>query len=212
MVIVMDKKTIVEAINKGIDDFNDQCMTMGFDSKAYHITNIEIEGMDNNYLIKELKDEIKQLKFRQVGGIIPDNKFTYSEVDEMEKFCEMVKGKVNIEININNMIECKTDREKMLCEQVLRMCRGEDSQRLVSSHWIGSDPLRLFVDAEYRAKPEKELIVPWDLINEHIKTITVTEKGITGYQENCLAKNYDLTMILALDLEGIDLPVTVKRT
>jgi hypothetical protein len=58
----MDEKTIVDNINKGIDDFNDKCMTMGVDSKAYHITNIEIEGMDDKYLIQELKDEIKQLK------------------------------------------------------------------------------------------------------------------------------------------------------
>ena len=152
----MDKKTIVDAINKGIDDFNDQCMTMGVDSKAYHITNIECE-----------------------------------------------------EIKMNNMIECKTDREKMLCEQVLRMCRGEERQKLINGNWCPSFSTNLCIDSEYRAKPKKELIVPWEFLSSEIAEIVVTEAGyIKGYVNE---SEYHQLNGLSLDLEGIELPVAVKR-
>ncbi len=153
----MDEKTIVDTINKGIDDFNDQCMTMGINSKAYHITNIECE-----------------------------------------------------EIKMNNMIECKTDREKMLCEQVLRMCRGEERQKLINGNWCPSFSTNLCIDSEYRAKPKKELIVPWEFINDEIIEITFT-KDNSPYCKTATHHHGHVLQGLKLDLEGIDLPVTVKR-
>ena len=116
---------------------------------------------------------------------------------------------MNVENNMNSMIECKTDREKMLCEQVLRMCRGEVIQRLVNGFWIDSDPLYLFIDGEYRAKPKKELIVPWEFLSSEIAEIVVTEAGyIKGYVNE---SEYHQLNGLSLDLESIELPVTVKR-
>ena len=159
MVIVMDEKTIVDTINKGIDDFNDQCMTMGINSKAYHITNIECE-----------------------------------------------------EIKMNNMIECKTDREKMLCEQVLRMCRGEKSQIKCTETdiWYDFDEAVISHLPEYRAKPKKELVVPWEFINDEIIEITFT-KDNSPYCKTATHHHGHVLQGLKLDLEGIDLPVTVKR-
>ena len=117
MVIVMIDKEIIDSVNNGIDEFNDQCMALGVNSKAYHITNINSE-----------------------------------------------------EIKMSNMIECKTDREVMLCGQVLRMCRGEDSQikHRECDNWsdIRVNPVSLSIEEEYRAKPKKELVVPWELIDE----------------------------------------------
>ena len=62
------------------------------------------------------------------------------------------------------LVECKTEREKMLCEQVLRMCRGEDRQKLINGNWSELFSRNLCIDSEYRAKPKKELIVTWGVV------------------------------------------------
>ena len=103
------------------------------------------------------------------------------------------------------LVECKTDREKMLCEQVLRMCRGEASEILVEKKWVVVNDLdALYPSHEYRAKPKKELIVPWEWIPDNVFEITVPESGV-------IYNNFGYTMHIKLDLEGIELPVTVNR-
>ena len=106
------------------------------------------------------------------------------------------------------LVECKTDREVMLCEQVLRMCRDEASQELTQyedrSVWSDASPFEVDLSTTYRAKPKKELIVPWEWIPDNVFEITVPESGV-------IYNNFGYTMHIKLDLEGIELPVTVNR-
>jgi hypothetical protein len=107
-------------------------------------------------------------------------------------------------------VTCKTDREKMLCEQVLRMCRCEESQYRALSIWHDV-PCTGHMDMErdYRSKPKKELVVPWEFLRKEIGEVVVTKEGyIRGYANG---SGYHHLYGLSLDLEGIDLPVIVKR-
>lgn len=114
-------------------------------------------------------------------------------------------------------VECINEREQMLCEQVLRLCRGEESE----GHYGLSDldggkwkPLLSNVDAvnihwHYRAKPKKQLVVPWELIPDEYICVTVNKNS-----KVFISKHTDgvyLFFPLKLDLEGVELPVTVHR-
>lgn len=144
---------------------------------------------------------------------------------ELERHRELVKNAINLDgvlfnlmtehikmegkVNKSMNIECKNEREKMLCEQVLRMCRGEESEVNCSDNWVKYEHGYLFIFGEYRAKPKKELVIPWDFLREDIINVVVTSNGeIKGYSDS--VTYYNLFGLL-LDLDGIDLPVTVKR-
>ena len=126
---------------------------------------------------------------------------------------DAIEAVINKKILENPMlIECKTDREKMLCEQVLRVVRGEPSQELINTYWKDVQPDHIInIDKliRYRAKPKKELAVPWEWLREEIDEVVVTKEGfIKGYANG---SEYYQLFGLSLDLEGVDLPVTVKR-
>ena len=110
------------------------------------------------------------------------------------------------------LVACKTDREVMLCEQVLRMCRGEESQfKRRDGAWepvAGETNGFISINMEYRAKPKKELVVPWEFIAEWVCSVEVRGNGTV-----IAVDDYDnaMRLPLKLDLEGIDLPVAVKR-
>lgn len=127
---------------------------------------------------------------------------------------DAIKAAINEKIiNDPMIIVCRTDREVMLCEQVLRVERGEESEILVDEEWVRVNDLdALYPNHEYRAKPKKELIVPWELIDESISEIEVLkDKRAFFIKDDCEIRIRHLAYYLKLDLEGIDLPVTVKR-
>lgn len=110
------------------------------------------------------------------------------------------------------LVECKTDREKMLCEQVLRMCRGEDRQKLINGNWCELFSTNLCIDSEYRAKPKKELIIPWEWLPDDVFAIEVSaDKQITLVRDGRGTIAHRAFTNFKPNLEGIDLPVTVKR-
>lgn len=162
-------------------------------------------GLDSHSVSYFLK--INSRYFYDNDGLWIDS--PYHHHDWLKPIQKTTNGeKMNIEINMNNMIECKTDREKMLCEQVLRMCRGEESQIKHKGYgdWndIRDNPVCLSIEEEYRAKPKKELVVPWKWLPDEVTDITVCE-NLHIYN------NLGNTVLLKLDLEDIDLPVTVIR-
>ncbi|MGB0942968.1 MAG: hypothetical protein ACPGUE_11225 [Marinomonas sp.] len=111
-----------------------------------------------------------------------------------------------IEITNHAIIECKTEREQMLCEQVLRVIRGEASQQLVNTYWKDVPPDNIInIDKliRYRAKPKKELVVPWDILSDEVTEIKIDKHG----------NIYDggTPLRIKLDLTDIELPITVKR-
>lgn len=124
-------------------------------------------------------------------------------------------GGCAIEIPQQLTVTCDNERQKMLCEQVLRMCRGEASEYQYNDEWITLDgdsknPLAVCVDYEYRAKPKKELAVPWEWLASDINKIMVNKNGdICHVHNDGYFSGYITT--LKLDLTDIDLPVTVKR-
>ena len=60
---------------------------------------------------------------------------------------------------VNLAVVCKTDYEVMICEQALRMLRGEASQIKHKGYgdWndLRDNPVCLSIEEEYRAKPKK---------------------------------------------------------
>ena len=113
------------------------------------------------------------------------------------------------------LVECKTDREVMLCEQVLRMCRDEASQELTQyedrSVWSDASPFEVDLSTTYRAKPIKTLFIPWDFISDDINHISVQSKDcITAFKDHMDENGVKLNG-LKLDLDGICLPVLAMR-
>ncbi len=112
-----------------------------------------------------------------------------------------------VEIPKQLTVTCKTDREVMLCEQVLRILRGEGGQyKDFDGNWrdINKAADHFGINCEYRAKPKKELFVPWDWVDDRIDEIHVNEYG------RILDKHCN-PLPFKLDLSGIEVPVTVKR-
>lgn len=109
-------------------------------------------------------------------------------------------------------VTCDNERQKMLCEQVVRMCRGEDSVRLVGDRWedASKEFLSIHESTSYRAKSKKELVVPWEYICDNFDICTVTIYNEIFLKESDGDGVYSISH-LKLDLAGIDLPVTVKR-
>lgn len=117
-------------------------------------------------------------------------------------------------INDPMIIVCRTEREKMLCEQVLRVVRGEPSQELVNTYWKDVQPDHIInIDKliRYRAKPKKELVVPWEWIDEKYNVCVVDLNMQIGFKVSEDSNSTNIGQAIKLDLEGIDLPVTVKR-
>lgn len=136
-------------------------------------------------------------------------------VDEIHKNAKDVMNKL-IQAKIASdslLIRCDDERQKMLCEQVIRMCRGEASQfkRTSTNKWEDKVPTsELYTNIEYRAKPKKELVVPWEFIADDIIEITVSEDN-SPYCKTATNHWGHVLRGLKLDLDGIDLPVTVTR-
>ena len=131
---------------------------------------------------------------------------------------DAIKSAVNEKIiNDPMIIVCKTDREVMLCEQVIRMCRGEASQFNYNGQWVDSRLNKVVIGNKYRAKPKKELVVPWEWLAADVFAVEVmSDKQVflLSKKESDFMDEYTLQSpvdFLNLDLEGIDLPVTVKR-
>jgi len=167
-------------------------------------------GLDSHSVIYFLK--INDRYFYDNGSKWIDS--PYCHHDWLKPIQKTTNGeKMNIEINMNNMIECKTDREVMLCEQVLRMCRGEERQKLINGNWCPSFSTNLCIDSEYRAKPKKELIVPWEFISDEINYLLIeSNEIIIGLKSTSQIIKDGLHISgLKLDLEGIDLPTAIKR-
>jgi len=133
----------------------------------------------------------------------------------MKNTNDAIKSAVNEKIIIDPMIiVCKTDREVMLCEQVLRVVRGEPSQELVNTYWKDVQPDHIInIDKliRYRAKPIKTLFIPWDFISDDINHISVQSKDcITAFKDHMDENGVKLNG-LKLDLDGICLPVLAMR-
>ena len=140
----------------------------------------------------------------------------------MKNTNDAIKSAVNEKIiNDPMIIVCRADREVMLCEQVLRMCRDEASQELTQyedrSVWSDASPFEVDLSTTYRAKPKKELVVPWEWLAADVFAVEVmSDKQVflLSKKESDFMDEYTLQSpvdFLNLDLEGIDLPVTVKR-
>lgn len=107
-------------------------------------------------------------------------------------------------------VTCDNERQKMLCEQVIRMDSGEASQFLRNGKWINKEVTctSILTESEYRATPKKELVVPWEWLDLDVKAITVNDRGVVLAIDG---SNQGFEIKLALDIEGINLPVTVHR-
>ena len=97
--------------------------------------------------------------------------------------------------------------QKMLCEEVLRRCNNIPSEWAYVDDLVWKDVDKHIVikdNVVYRAKQQKALIIPWGWVNKHIKEITITVEGNiiwgVGY-----------TLMMSLDLTGVELPITIKR-
>ena len=113
-------------------------------------------------------------------------------------------------LNNDNVITCNNPREVMLCKQVLRMCRGEASQQLFKGDWYDFDKesYEFYINEQYRAKPKKELIVPWEWIADDVYRVEVSEDG----KVMTISTKYNNESIpLKLDLDGVDLPAIIDR-
>ena len=107
-------------------------------------------------------------------------------------------------------ISCNNNREVMLCQQVLRMCRGEGSEFTFNGHdWGDANDKELCIETSYRAKPKKELVVPWEWFNDECVSLCVNEAKVISLTD-CNGNLIYMTGF-KLDLEGIELPVTVHR-
>ena len=111
--------------------------------------------------------------------------------------------------NKDGVVNHLTDRELMLCEQVVRMCRGEESQFKDSEEgWVDALRVTMSIHHEYRAKPKKELVVPWEWLDDDVCAIDISPTG------KCFAIIEDeecYPLPIKLDLEGVKIPVIVKR-
>ena len=93
----------------------------------------------------------------------------------------------------------------MLCQQVLRMCRGEGSeQQNVNNEWVSVEWDRIDINKRFRAKPKKELVVPWEWLPDDVTELTITVNKV-------IYNNRGYTVALKLALTDIELPVTVHR-
>lgn len=130
----------------------------------------------------------------------------------MKNTNDAIKSAVNEKIiNDPMIIVCKTDREVMLCEQVIRMCRGEASQFNYNGQWVDSRLSKVVIGNKYRAKPIKTLFIPWDFISDDINHISVQSKDcITAFKDHMDENGVKLNG-LKLDLDGICLPVLAMR-
>lgn len=125
---------------------------------------------------------------------------------------DAIKSAVNEKIiNDPMIIVCRADREVMLCEQVIRMCRGEASQFNYNGQWVDSRLNKVVIGNKYRAKPKKELFVPWEWIDEKYNVCVVDLNMQVGFKISEDSNSTNIGQAIKLDLEGIDLPVTVKR-
>lgn len=120
---------------------------------------------------------------------------------QLDDFSDKLKGFSLI------IVTCDNERQKMLCEQVIRMDRGKESQYrlcgLDACDWTDKTTDSISICAEYREKPKKELVVPWDVLANEVTVIRVDSNGCI-YDGNTPLR-------IKLDLTDIELPVTVKR-
>ena len=111
-------------------------------------------------------------------------------------------------------VYCEDERQVMLCEQVIRMCKGEASEKLdyySENKWDIFYPRDcLFMNEQYRAAPfqKKELVVPWGWLSSDVTAITVNERGIVLAIDG---SNQGWEIKLKLDLTDIELPIIVTR-
>lgn len=127
---------------------------------------------------------------------------------------DAIKSAVNEKIiNDPMIIVCRADREVMLCEQVIRMCRGEASQFNYNGQWVDSRLNKVVIGNKYRAKPKKELVAPWEFIGDEINYLLIeSNEIIIGLKSTSQIIKDGLHISgLKLDLEGIDLPTAIKR-
>ena len=113
-------------------------------------------------------------------------------------------------VNNDSIITCKTEREVMLCKQVIRMCRGEASQQLFKGDWydFDSDSYEFYINEQYREKLKKELVIPWEWIADDVYRVEVGEGG----KVTTISTKYNNESIpLKLDLDGVDLPTIIDR-
>ena len=112
-------------------------------------------------------------------------------------------------IEIPRVVYCDNERQMMLCEQVIRMDRGEASQQLnIANKWVDVTWVRIDTTKKYRAKPKKELVVPWEWLDSDVAAITVNSRGVVLAIDG---SNQGFEIKLKLDLTDIELPVTVRR-
>lgn len=119
---------------------------------------------------------------------------------------EALKEVVDILVAKKLTVTCDNERQKMLCEQVVRDYQGLRSQYRTGDgcEWLDVDSTTCLDYAfEYRAKPKKELVVPWNILSDEVKVIRVDSNGCI-YDGNTPVR-------IKLDLDDIDLPVIVKR-
>ena len=106
-------------------------------------------------------------------------------------------------------ITCEDEWQVMLCEQIIRMCKGEVSEFNDDGLWktvVNNNFIAM--DFEYRLKPKKELVVPWGWLAPDVTAITVNERGVVLAIDG---SNQGWEIKLNLDLTDIELPITVTR-
>lgn len=105
-------------------------------------------------------------------------------------------------------VTCDNEHDLMLHQQLQRLINNEPSQYCRDDEWVdltsdSNNPKAVCITEVYRAKPKKELVVPWDILADEVIEVRVDKNG-------CI---YDggTPLRIKLDLTDIELPVTVKR-
>jgi hypothetical protein len=109
-----------------------------------------------------------------------------------------------------------TDKEKMLVAATLRMCRGVggESRHPSDAEWRKSSDKAIHLIAQYRAEPPKTPKIPWEWLPDDIEALRVMTSGavaITTKINNSPVWWVPVALKLKLDLDGVTLPVTVRR-